>query len=161
MTTTDVVTESTADGRTSPPARFTTLLQRTPLSEEKHIPQPGTYVIQIPKDQAYRVPPPENARRYSHLSKSKSSRSTSCRFCCCLLTTILSLLLGAAIAAAVIYFVFKPEAPNNSIANEAIKGFNLASSSPLSPEFDLTARENNPNDKIGIYFEKGSSVKVD
>ncbi|KAK8596444.1 hypothetical protein V6N13_001069 [Hibiscus sabdariffa] len=131
-----------------------------PPSAEKPIPQPGTYVIQIPKDQIYRVPPPENAHRYAHLSKRKSSRSTCCRCCCCFLTTIISLLLAAAIAAAVIYFVFKPEAPNYSVDNVAIKGFNLTSSSPLSPEFDVTVRAHNPNDKIGIYYEKGSSVKI-
>ncbi|KAK8683571.1 hypothetical protein V6N13_039629 [Hibiscus sabdariffa] len=129
-------------------------------SAEKPIPQPGTYVIQIPKDQVYRVPPPENARRYAHLSKRKSSRSTCCRCCCCFLITILSLLLAAAIASAVIYFVFKPQSPKYSIDNVAIKGFNLTSSSPLSPEFDVTVRAHNPNDKIGIYYEKGSSVEV-
>ncbi|KAE8733787.1 hypothetical protein F3Y22_tig00000991pilonHSYRG00177 [Hibiscus syriacus] len=131
-----------------------------PTMEDKPIPQPGTYVIQIPKDQVYRVPPPENARRYAHLSKRKSSRGTCFRCCCCFLTTILSLLLAAAIAAAVIYFVFKPEAPNYSVDNVAIKGFNLTSPSPLNPEFDVTVRAHNPNDKIGIYYEKGSSVKI-
>ncbi|TYJ33495.1 hypothetical protein E1A91_A05G107000v1 [Gossypium mustelinum] len=129
-------------------------------SPEKPGPQPGTYVIQIPKDQVYRVPPPENARRYAHLSKRKPRRSTCRSCCCCLLTTILALLLAAAIAAAVIYFVFKPESPNYSIESVAIKGFNLTSPSPLSPEFDVTVRAHNPNDKIGIYYEKGSSVKV-
>ncbi|XVF46389.1 hypothetical protein PTKIN_Ptkin03bG0022900 [Pterospermum kingtungense] len=131
-----------------------------PASPEKPTPQPGTYVIQIPKDQIYRVPPPENARRYAHLSKRKPRRSTCRRCCCCLLTTILVLLLVAAIAAAIVYFVFKPESPNYSVESVAITGFNLTSSSPLSPEFDVTVRAHNPNDKIGIYYEKGSSVKV-
>ncbi|XWS71791.1 hypothetical protein CRYUN_Cryun03dG0168700 [Craigia yunnanensis] len=131
-----------------------------PPSPEKPIPQPGTYVIQIPKDQIYRVPPPENARRYEHLSKRKARRSTCRRCCCCMLTSILVLLLAAAIIAAVIYFVFKPESPNYSVESVAIKGFNLTSSSPLSPEFDVTVRAQNPNDKIGIYYEKSSSVEV-
>ncbi|XVE79719.1 hypothetical protein DITRI_Ditri14bG0079700 [Diplodiscus trichospermus] len=131
-----------------------------PMSPERPIPQPGTYVIQIPKDQIYRVPPPENARRYAHLSKRKGGRSSRRRCCCCFLTTILVLLLAVAIAAAVVYFVFKPESPNYSVESVAIKGFNLTLSSPLSPEFDVTVRAHNPNDKIGIYYEKGSSVKV-
>ncbi|KAL4280745.1 hypothetical protein GQ457_03G044070 [Hibiscus cannabinus] len=129
-------------------------------SPEKPAPQPGTYVIQIPKDQIYRVPPPENARRYEHLSKRKDRRSSCRGCCCCLLITIIVLLLAATIAAAVVYFVFKPESPNYSVENVAIKGFNLTSSSPLSPEFDVTVRAHNPNDKIGIYYEKGSSVGV-
>ncbi|XWS53241.1 hypothetical protein CRYUN_Cryun11dG0140900 [Craigia yunnanensis] len=130
------------------------------ISPEKPLSQPGTYVVQIPKDQIYRVPPPENSRRYAHLSKRKAGRSTCCRCCCCLLTTILVLFLAAAIAAAVVYFVFKPESPNYSVESVAIKGFNLTSSSSLSPEFDVTVRAHNPNDKISIYYEKGSSVKV-
>ncbi|KAE8666661.1 hypothetical protein F3Y22_tig00112491pilonHSYRG00002 [Hibiscus syriacus] len=129
-------------------------------SPEKPAPQPGTYVIQIPKDQIYRVPSPDNARRYEHLSKRKARRS-SCRSCCfCLLITVIVLLLVSAIAAAVIYFVYKPESPNYSVENVVIKGFNLNSSSPISPEFDITVRAHNPNDKIGIYYDKGSSVEV-
>ncbi|XP_039004447.1 NDR1/HIN1-like protein 13 [Hibiscus syriacus] len=152
--------------RTGPPGRFSTHLRRIPKpkaetsSSEKHAPQPGTYVIQIPKDQIYRVPSPENARRYKHISKRKTRRSSCRGCCCCLLITVIVLLLAAAIAAAVIYFVFKPEAPNYSVENVVIKGFNLTSSSPISPEFDVTVRAHNPNDKIGIYYEKGSSFGV-
>ncbi|KAK8550948.1 hypothetical protein V6N13_119449 [Hibiscus sabdariffa] len=145
----------------SPPTSGEHPTPKSPTSSpDKPVPQPGTYVIQIPKDQIYRVPPPENARRYEHLSKRKARRSSCRSCCCCLLITIIVLLLAAAIAAAVIYFVFKPESPNYSVENVAIRGFNLTSSTPLSPEFDVTVRAHNPNDKIGIYYEKGSSVRV-
>ncbi|XVF20199.1 hypothetical protein REPUB_Repub11eG0177200 [Reevesia pubescens] len=147
-------------GDSPPTTNEHSTLKLAPPSPDKPIPQPGTYVIQIPKDQIYRVPPPDNARRYAHLSKRKPRRSTCRSCCCCLLITILVLLLAVAIAAAVVYFVFKPESPNYSVENVAIKGFNLTSSSLLSPEFDVTVRAHNPNDKIGIYYEKGSSVQV-
>ena len=77
-----------------------------------------------------------------------------------MLTSFLVLLLAAVIAAAVVFFVFKPESPNYSVESVAIKGFNLTLSSPLSPEFDVTVRAHNPNDKIGIYYEKSSSIEV-
>ncbi|KAK9183276.1 hypothetical protein WN944_026426 [Citrus x changshan-huyou] len=102
--------------------------------EPSHPPAPaaaGTYVIQIPKDQIYRVPPPENADRIKGLSRRRKSRSTTCccfRFCCC---SLLLLVLLLAIAAGVFYLVFRPEAPNYSV-----------------------------DDKIGIYYERGSSVEV-
>ncbi|XWS74250.1 hypothetical protein CRYUN_Cryun02cG0199300 [Craigia yunnanensis] len=147
-------------GDSQPATKENSTPKPLPPSPEKPIPQPGTYVIQIPKDRIYRVPPPENASRYAHLSKRKAPRSTCRRCCCCLLTSILVILLAASIAAALVYFVFKPESPNYSVESVAIKGFNLTSSSPLSPEFDVTVRAHNPNDKIGIYYEKGSSVKV-
>ncbi|KAJ4724559.1 Late embryogenesis abundant (LEA) hydroxyproline-rich glycoprotein family [Melia azedarach] len=129
---------------------------------QKPVPPPaGTYVVQIPKDQVYRVPPPENADRLKRLSGRKSSRGRACcccRFFCC---SLLLLILLVAIAAAVFYFVFRPEAPKYSIDSVSISGLNLTSaSSPILPEFDVTVRADNPNNKIGIYYEKGSSVKV-
>ncbi|KAK9184022.1 hypothetical protein WN943_024367 [Citrus x changshan-huyou] len=102
--------------------------------EPSHLPAPaaaGTYVIQIPKDQIYRVSPPENADRIKGLSRRRKSRSTTCccfRFCCC---SLLLLVLLLAIAAGDFYLVFRPEAPNYSV-----------------------------DDKIGIYYERGSSVEV-
>nr|GME21777.1 protein YLS9-like [Ipomoea batatas] len=96
----------------------------------KPVPPPGTYVVQVPKDQIYRYPPPENARRFNALSKRKPRRS-----CCC-------------------------QSPKYTVSSIAIKGLNLTSPSPISPEFDVTIRAENPNDKIGIYYRKGSSVTV-
>ncbi|KAF7815477.1 NDR1/HIN1-like protein 13 [Senna tora] len=136
----------------------------TPPAPEKPIPPPGTYVVQIPKDQIYRVPPPENARRQDHYARHRKSRRSPC--CCCLcwligLLFILVVLLG--IAAGVLYLVFRPEAPDYTINSISVKGMNLtaaAASLTVSPEFDVAVRANNPNDKIGIYYEKDSSVEV-
>ncbi|KAJ8552072.1 hypothetical protein K7X08_028515 [Anisodus acutangulus] len=36
----------------------------------------------------------------------------------------------------------------------------MTSSSPVSPEFDVTIRAENRNNKIGVYYRKGSSVTV-
>ncbi|KAF2300083.1 hypothetical protein GH714_008102 [Hevea brasiliensis] len=127
---------------------------------EKPIPPPGTYVIKIPKDQVYRVPPPENAKRYEKLSRKKPSRS-ACRCCFCwFLGLILTLIILAGIAAGVLYLVFRPKAPKYSIDSLSIKGFNLSSSAPLAPEFDVTVRADNPNKKIGIDYRSGSSVNI-
>lgn len=121
----------------------------------------GTYVIQIPKDQIYRVPPPENADRIKRLSRSRKSRSTSCccfRFCC---GSLLLVILLLAIAAGVFYLVFRPKSPKYSVDGVSINGLNLTSpSSVVSPRLDVEVTADNPNDKIGIYYEKGSSVEV-
>ncbi|XP_050220841.1 NDR1/HIN1-like protein 13 [Mercurialis annua] len=127
---------------------------------EKPIPAAGTYVIQIPKDQVYRVPPPGNAKRYEQLSRRKPRRS-ACRSCLCYsIASLVILLLLAGISAGVLYLVFRPEAPNYSLQSVSIKGFNLTSSHPLSPEFDVTVRAENPNDKLGFYYGTGSDVNV-
>ncbi|GFS37846.1 late embryogenesis abundant (LEA) hydroxyproline-rich glycoprotein family [Actinidia rufa] len=120
----------------------------------------GTYVIQIPKDQIYRYPPPENARRYQKYSR-REPRRRCCRRCLCWsLSLLASLLLLLAVAAGVLYLVFRPESPKYSIDDVSIHGFNLTSPSAVSPEFNVTIRAQNPNDKIGIYYQKESSVTV-
>lgn len=135
----------------------------SPPPSEKPVPPPGTYVIQIPKDQVYRVPPPDNARRYDQYTRRKQHRN---RCCCCFcwfigLIFILIVLLG--ITAGVLYLVYRPEAPKYSIENIAVGGFNLTSPSAtaaISPEFNVTVKANNPNDKIGIYYLKDSSAEI-
>ncbi|KAL9144086.1 hypothetical protein ABFS82_14G274700 [Erythranthe guttata] len=46
----------------------------------------GTYVVQVPKDQIYRVPPPENAimlEQRNLKNQDKQKRSSCCCFCSC------------------------------------------------------------------------------
>lgn len=133
-----------------------------PPTPENPVPQPspGTYVIQIPKDQVYRVPPPENASRFSYLSRRKPRRSCCARLCCTLLVSFIALILLSAVAAAVFYFVFRPESPHYSIESVSISGFNLTTSAPISPELGVTVKADNPNDKIGFYYRSGSSINV-
>ncbi|MCL7032173.1 hypothetical protein MKW94_014406 [Papaver nudicaule] len=135
---------------------------------QKHVPPPGTYVVQIPKDQIYRIPPPENARRFENYTRKSKKRPSNC---CCGLFWILSiiLLLGllAAIASGIFYIVVRPKALQYSVEIFSIKslGGNLTSSASsslkLSPEFDVTVKSQNPNGKISFYyFMEGSSATV-
>ncbi|KAJ0084625.1 hypothetical protein Patl1_30211 [Pistacia atlantica] len=150
---------------THPPTKIKIKINSTPRpsppSPEKPIPQPpaGTYVIQIPKDQIYRLPPPENADRLKRLSRPKSSRTCRCcRFFC---FTLLTLILLLAIASGIFYLVFRPESPHYSINSISIKPLNLSSSSSrISPQFNISVTANNPNNHIGIYYEKDSSVEA-
>ncbi|OVA03887.1 Late embryogenesis abundant protein [Macleaya cordata] len=150
--------------RDSPPDHqsYTTKPSENMSVPEKPAPPVGTYVVQIPKDQIYRVPPPENAHRYQKYARRKHRRNPCCCCLCWILGIIVLLILLTAVAAGVFYLVFRPKEPNYSVENVSIKGINLTSSSDLtlSPEFDVTVRAENPNKKIGIYYEKGSSVVV-
>ncbi|KAK4764370.1 hypothetical protein SAY87_013808 [Trapa incisa] len=121
----------------------------------------GTYVIQIPKDQIYRVPPPENASRVrQYYARRKPRRSCCRRFCCCLIFLLVAASILAGVAASVFYFVAKPEAPGYSVTALAIDGLNLSSSSEVSPAVDATVRAANGNHKIGIYYGGGSSLEL-
>lgn len=126
----------------------------------KPVPPPGTYVIQVPKDQIYRYPPPENSRRLKSFNRRKSNRGCCCRCFCFTLCLLVFLIVALAIAAGVLYLVFRPESPKYTVSDVAIMGLNLTSRSPVSPEFDVIVLAENPNNKIGIYYLKGSSVTV-
>ncbi|KAL2316939.1 hypothetical protein Fmac_030815 [Flemingia macrophylla] len=148
---------ASAESQPQPPEKL------SPPSPEKPVPPPpATYFIQIPKDQIYRVPPPENARRYDQYTRRKHRQNRCCRCLCWLvgLVAVFVVLLG--IAAGVFYLVFRPEAPNYTIENIAIRGINLtsASSAAISPEFNVTVKADNPNNKIGIHYLKDSSAEV-
>ncbi|CAN4091748.1 unnamed protein product [Withania somnifera] len=119
------------------------------------LPPPGTYVVQVPKDQIYKYPPPENSRRFESLTKRKPRRSL-----CMTISILINLIISIGITAGVLYLVYRPEAPKHTLSHIIIKNFNFTASSKISPLFDVSIRAENPNDKIGIYYRKGSSVTV-
>ncbi|XP_010510819.1 PREDICTED: NDR1/HIN1-Like protein 3-like [Camelina sativa] len=127
----------------------------------KPAPPPSTYVIQVPKDQIYRIPPPENAHRLQYLSRKKPNRS-NCRCCfCSFLAVVFTIAVLAGLSFSVLYLIYRPEAPKYSVEGFSVSGINLNSSSPISPRFNVTVRSRNGNGKIGVYYhEVGSSVDV-
>ncbi|KAJ4977553.1 hypothetical protein NE237_008333 [Protea cynaroides] len=82
--------------------------------------------------------------------------------CCCCFSFIVTLIILIGIAVLVFYLVVKPKTPSYSVNNISIKGFNLnqLTSQTFSPEFDVSISANNPNTKIGIYYEPSSSVEI-
>ncbi|MCD7455381.1 hypothetical protein HAX54_027997 [Datura stramonium] len=98
--------------------------------------------------------------RYESLTKRKPRRSCCCRCLCFTFSVLIVLVISLGITAGVLYLVYRPEAPKYSISSVNIKNFNFTASSKISPEFDISVRAENPNNKIGIYYRKGSSVTV-
>ncbi|XP_024978624.1 NDR1/HIN1-like protein 13 [Cynara cardunculus var. scolymus] len=144
------------DHSNTPPATV-----KQPVSDDKPLLPQGTYVIQIPKDQIYRIPPPENARRIEKLANQKPRRSCCCRCFCWTIATAFILLILLAISAAIFYLVFRPESLKYSIDNISVGGINLTSSTPVSPRLAVHIKSENPNNKLDVYYiGKGSSVDV-
>lgn len=134
---------------------------KQPISDDKPLLQQGTYVIQIPKDQIYRIPPPENSQKIKKLANRKPRRSCCCRCFCWTIATAFILLILLAISIGILYLVFRPEKLNYSIDNISIGGINLTSSLPMSPRATVAIRADNPNNKLSVYYNgKGSSVNV-
>ncbi|XP_074591234.1 NDR1/HIN1-like protein 13 [Curcuma longa] len=135
--------------------RSTTSSNTGSLPARKPAPEPGTYVIQVPKDVVLRQPLPGNA----HLSKVYARRATRRRNRCCLcITWLFALLFLLAVAAGVLYLVFRPRAPNYTITGLSISSFNLTAAT-VSPFFNVTVRaDNHRNKKMGIYYRDGSDI---
>ncbi|CAL4897070.1 unnamed protein product [Urochloa decumbens] len=144
-------------------ATETTPLQLHPSFNRPLSPPPGTYIVQVPKDQVLRVPPPDRARRYKKLAARPARRRLLRRACCCACAAFLILILLAAAFAGAAYLVFRPRAPTFSVASLSIRGLNnlSTSSTTLSPELDAAVRaDNGRNRKVGIEYRGGGSVTV-
>ncbi|CAL9205970.1 unnamed protein product, partial [Musa hybrid cultivar] len=128
-----------------------------PNPHPESYPQLGTYVVQVPKDQVYRVPPPENAylaERYRN--KDKTRRKSPC-------VGLLKWILGAAlliffllIVIVVVFFVtVKPATPTFAVERLSVKS---SGTSHRKPEYDLTMRVHNPSQKMGYAYEAGGTA---
>lgn len=106
--------------------------------------------------------PPPFAHRTIPVTHSKppKKRNCCCKFMCC---TILLLLLVLAIigtTAGVLYLLFQPKLPKYSVDQLKISDLRLNSDTSLDAQFDVKITANNPNEKIGIYYEKQSHISV-
>ncbi|RLN27621.1 Harpin-induced protein 1 containing protein, expressed [Panicum miliaceum] len=158
----DADAEAPATGAAGAAATETTPLH--PSFNRPPSPPAGTYIIQVPKDQVLRVPPPDRARRYKKLAARPARRRLLRRACCCSFAALLLLLLLAAAFAGAVYLIFRPRAPTFSVASLSIRGLDAAlisSSSALSPELDAAVRaDNGANRKVGVDYRGGGSVTV-
>ncbi|CAG7892045.1 unnamed protein product [Brassica rapa] len=140
---------------------FTNASRYSGDSQRPKPPPPGTYLVQIPKEQIYRIPPPENARRYEYLSRRKPNRS-ACRRCCCYsLAALLVLATLAAVLVGIFFLVFRPHKPTFSVSEVSVAGINLTSSTSLiSPLIKIKVRSENVNEKLGLIYGGGSAAEI-
>ncbi|XP_065882176.1 NDR1/HIN1-like protein 6 [Euphorbia lathyris] len=79
-----------------------------------------------------------------------------CRIICILF--ILLLILAAIIG--ILYLIFQPKIPKYSVDSLKISDLRLNFDTTLYAKFDVKITANNPNKKIGIYYEKGGRLSV-
>ncbi|GAB4847298.1 hypothetical protein Ancab_026342 [Ancistrocladus abbreviatus] len=131
-------------------------LQLVPSLSHHHSHQSlETYVIQIPKDQIYRVPPPENAQiveRYRNPEgKTRSPRS---RCICCTILFIAVVGLFAGIIYGVYSLTLNPKTPNFGIKHVVPRQTN-SSSHNSSLSFDILLEVTNPNKVNNVGIKEG------
>ncbi|KAJ4966248.1 hypothetical protein NE237_018097 [Protea cynaroides] len=100
--------------------------ERKPSTKEEEPPQThrppqetfgsGTYVVQVPKDQIYRIPPPENAAYLQRL-KSNQNQPKKSSFCSCIVYILLVIFILALVLLLILgifYLFHKPQGVNHS-----------------------------------------------
>ena len=87
-------------------------------------------------------------------------RSCFCKCVCWTIGLLVLLFLILAATAGILYLVFKPKLPNYSVDNLRISDLRLNFDMTLYARFDVKISANNPNKKIGIYYEEGGRLSV-
>ncbi|CAK9174942.1 unnamed protein product, partial [Ilex paraguariensis] len=124
-----------------------------------------TYVVQIPRDQVYRVPPPENARIVESHHKPHEKKRQGIGGCCCWAFVGFALVLAVVtITLVVIHALFNPKSPQFSITNLEVKNTkssHLHAHHPSDLEFVISITAKNPNEKMGtISYKSGGASSI-
>ncbi|KAK1694986.1 hypothetical protein QYE76_011683 [Lolium multiflorum] len=90
----------------------------------------------------------------------KHRRGCCCRILCCTITTLILLTILAAATLGALYLAFQPKAPRYSVDRLSVSQFQVDPSLTASARFDVTVTAANPNARIGIFYERGSSLGV-
>ncbi|XP_059318646.1 NDR1/HIN1-like protein 13 [Lycium ferocissimum] len=125
-----------------------------------------TYVVQIPRDQVYRVPPPENAKIVeSHRTPDNNFQRKRKFGCCCWILLgllVFGIIIGVTIG--VIHVLYIPKCPNFSVVGVNFKNVTDPSSGhgqknqpQQHPKFDIDLKVNNVNERMDVSFGEGKT----
>ncbi|XP_048426874.1 NDR1/HIN1-like protein 13 [Pyrus x bretschneideri] len=147
------------DGNEDPPQSEMQLVLRPPPPP---FPGENTYVVQIPKDQIYRVPPPENALIVERHRNPENKKSSCCTIRCLIIGAIVfSLCLILSITLLSLSLTVKPKEPKFSISNVHVKNPKSKSDTGknLHPGYEVSLKVNNPNGH-GINYEGSEGASL-
>ncbi|KAM7514581.1 hypothetical protein LguiA_004164 [Lonicera macranthoides] len=118
--------------------------------------QSGTYVVQIPKDQIYRIPPPEHAlivEQHRNLPKDKSSSRS--RLICIFFLVIVIVVILCIIGGITSIFV-KHKKPKFDIEGVVTK----YTPHQKHPEYDIKLKAKNPNDQTSFSYDQDGDASL-
>ncbi|EOY09849.1 Late embryogenesis abundant hydroxyproline-rich glycoprotein family [Theobroma cacao] len=87
-------------------------------------------------------------------------RSCCCKCICWTISLIVLLLIILGATVGILYLAFRPKLPKYSIDSLRISDLRLNFDMTLYAKFDVKITANNPNKKIGIYYEQGGRLSV-
>lgn len=104
--------------------------------------------------------PPQRSIPVMHPNPPKKSRSCFCKCFCWTVSILVLLLIILAAIGGILYLIFQPKLPKYSVDSLRIRDLRLNLDLTLYAQFDVKITANNPNKKIGIYYEKGGKLSV-
>ncbi|KAB1213422.1 Protein YLS9 [Morella rubra] len=110
--------------------------------------------------QVQRPPPRPHPLPVSHAMAVPKGGNCCCKCICWTIGLLVLLLILFGATAAILYFVFQPKLPTYSVDSLKISRLGLNLDMSLYAEFDVEITTYNPNEKIGIYYEKGGQLSV-
>lgn len=123
-----------------------------------------TIVVQIPKDQVYRVPPPENATIVENRTPKDNvqSKRKMGRRCCWTLLVILIFGIIIGIIIAIIHMLYIPKCPKFSVASVHFKNVTDPNNRDQGqrnqhPKFEFGLKVNNVNERMDVSFGDGKT----
>ncbi|KAL3527758.1 hypothetical protein ACH5RR_012414 [Cinchona calisaya] len=136
------------DGNDDPPLESNDRHPRTPGKSTE------TYVIQIPRDQVYRVPPPENAQIVESYRSPMRDNKSKCgkRWIFIFLAIII---IGIGILFFTLTASSKPKSPEFSITYFNKKN-SKSSDHHSNPEYEISLLTSNPNEKMDVHYGVGN-----
>lgn len=117
----------------------------------------ATYIVQVPKDQVFRVPPPENARlaeEYRNKANAGGSSHSSIRLVIVFLV-LLAIAIFCLCGVLIFYFAANPGVPHVSVHSIVVK--NPTSSKPV---FEIVMKAQNPSKSMDYRHKTGGKVEL-
>ncbi|XP_050213304.1 NDR1/HIN1-like protein 13 [Mercurialis annua] len=141
-----------------PPQPPTLNLHDPSISPSPPVFESGTYVVQVPKDQIYHVPPAENALLFERHRNPPQKKRRSCYyslcFCCCLVIVFLVIAIGLGIGLS--FALFKSENPEFLIQSFVVK----TQTTTTNPDYEIRLKVKNPNQKLDILYVHGGIASL-
>jgi Late embryogenesis abundant protein len=123
----------------------------------------SVHTLQIPKDYVIKSPSEENMKKYMSYSRIQMRRRVLRHCNRCLCAGLCLAILTVIVILAIMYFIYRPKAPTYTLDSLTISGFDLLSSSgltPLNPTINASLQTGNPNKRILILYQTGGSIST-
>lgn len=121
-----------------------------------------TYIVQIPRDQIYRVPPPAHAKiveRYRNPSRQREGCGGKCGLW--IVVALISLAAIVGIGVAIVHMFFSSsKTPEFSVTKVLVKNPPTSHAKHTHPTYEISLQAGNPNERMGISYEYGGKASL-